>query len=151
MVKGWENFPLRVYATPNLPQLQVGEAYRFWERETQGRFTFRVVERPEEAQIVLTTTWPPPELGQDVRACGAAVTKRLEKGVMLSGIAHFAPGCAIDAKLIAHELGHLLGPIGGHTERGDVMSNSYSELKLSPLLVEVLGWLRLVPPNTRPM
>jgi hypothetical protein len=167
VIKRWKNEPIALYHTADFTRMEMVEAATFWHLASDRKIVFRFVDRPEEAQYILDTVWPPPEqmtISPD-QACAGSNVSRIQGNAIVSAYAHFAfkVNSACKARLqetIAHEMGHALGLLGGpkgpgHTTNGDIMSPPQyangSRWHVSDLIKEVLNWIYSVPEGTRPV
>lgn len=130
----WSRFPVQIYVAPspaNLPPFQA-QQLQIWQlaarqaiQDWQVYIPLRLVERPEEADIMLDSTPPPSRAGQRARV-GEANFKifmdpqgRLRHQMMVS-VRHTQSSNFVMATL-RHELGHAMGIWGHSPQPQDVM------------------------------
>lgn len=150
----WTQMPITVWADANFAQEDLQAAVDFWNRETNGKISMKVVDTLEEASLTLSSEW----LSSDpVGICGNGGPRTFRGNIVMSGSAKLAfmaiPSCRkYMREAIAHEIGHAAIPIGGHTPLGDIMSVTVGappQMRMSALLLEYINWLYTVPPGTR--
>lgn len=153
-LKRWpdESFPLTIWADVGTPEDLVA-VVEFWQHESEGCIILEIVERREEAKIVLDKTWPS---HFPTTSCAGGTTRVVNGVTIVSAIAHFTdgtrPGCTRPIReTMAHEVGHFVLPSTGHNTTGDIMdvtTRGGFRMSLSPLTKEILALQNSFPAGT---
>lgn len=162
-MKRWASFPISVYADSLFRQEDVVASVDLW-NSAMGTAVFRIVANESEASIIMNHDWPPPGRTSPLpeNACGTEGPRGFNGNVIISGGGNYAfgikPSCNFGSQGhqmgLAHGLGHIITL--GHTNpygTSDVMigDGARNFFRVSPLLVEVVRWLSVVPAGTRPV